>query len=96
MKIKYEEWLNEKKRKEEIKLSVVKAERAAKKLEEEKKYALSSSMIASTPFSFVKVTISKSVLEGRSTMVSFFLTLHGGFSRDKPHFPEAHQCSVLC
>ena len=62
MKIKYEEWLNEKKRKEEIKLSVVKAEKAAKKLEEEKKYAISSSMIASTPFSFVKVTLSKSVL----------------------------------
>ena len=57
MKIKYEEWLNEKKRKEEIKLSVVKAEKAAKKLEEEKKYALSSSMIASTPFSFVKVML---------------------------------------
>ena len=42
MKIKYEEWLNEKKRKEEIKLAVVKAEKAAKKLEEEKKYASSS------------------------------------------------------
>lgn len=40
-RINYDDWLNEKKRKEEIKLAVVKADKAAKKLEEEKKYVTS-------------------------------------------------------
>lgn len=38
LKIAYDDWLSEKKRREEIKLAVVKAEKAAKKLEEEKRY----------------------------------------------------------